>query len=118
MKYTCYNSSVPQESRKEINEKILYLIDNDKLDEFQISDNDIYNAYTGVGGLHGLNRSNYDNYSSYSEAKKEIENGQFFTPASLCRLVVESLNPSKDALIADLTFGAGGFFNFISVRPR
>ena len=56
MKYTCYDSMVPQESRKEFNEKILYLIDNDRLAEFQISDDDIYNAYTGIGGLHGLNR--------------------------------------------------------------
>lgn len=77
MKYTCYDSAVPQESRKEFNEKILYLIDNNKLEEFQISNDDIYNAYTGVGGLHGLNRNDYDNYASYSDAKKEIENGQF-----------------------------------------
>lgn len=118
MKYTCYDSAVPQESRKEFNEKILYLIDNDKQDEFQISNEDIYNAYTGVGGLHGLNRSDYNNYASYSDAKKEIENGQFFTPASLCRLVAECLNPSKDALIADLTCGAGGFFNFMPTESN
>ena len=118
MKYTHYDSSVPQESRKEFNEKILYLIDNAKLDEFQISNNDIYNAYTGVGGLHGLNRKDYDNYASYSDAKKEIENGQFFTPASLCRLVAECLNPLKDALIADLTCGMGGFFNFMPTESN
>lgn len=118
MKYTCYDSAVPQESRKEFNEKILYLIDNDKQDEFQISNEDIYNAYTGVGGLHGLNRSDYNNYASYSDAKKEIENGQFFTPASLCRLVAECLNPLKDALIADLTCGAGGFFNFMPTESN
>ena len=118
MKYTCYDSMVPQESRKEFNEKILYLIDNDRLAEFEISNDDIYNAYTGNGGLHGLKRSDYDNYASYSDAKKEIENGQFFTPPSLCRLIAESLKPAKDALIADLTCGAGGFFNFMPTESN
>lgn len=118
MKYTCYDSMVPQESRKEFNEKILYLIDNDRLAEFQISDDDIYNAYTGIGGLHGLNRSDYDNYAEYSDAKKEIENGQFFTPFFLCKLVAECLAPSNDAIIADLTCGAGGFFNFMPTESN
>lgn len=118
MKYTCSDSTIPQESRKEFNEKILYLLDNNKLAEFHISDNDVYNAYTGVGGLHGLDRKNYENYAAYSHAKKQIENGQFFTPDSLCRLVAECLNPSKDALIADLTFGAGGFFNFMPTESN
>lgn len=118
MKYACYDSTVPQESRKEFNEKILYLIDNDKLEEFQISNDDIYNAYTGIGGLHGLDRKDYDNYASYSDSKKEIENGQFFTPAPLCRLVAECLNPAKDALVADLTCGAGGFFNFMPTESN
>lgn len=118
MKYTCYDSMVPQESRKEFNEKILYLIDNDRLAEFHISDDDIYNAYTGIGGLHGLNRSDYDNYAEYSDAKKEIENGQFFTPFFLCKLVAECLAPSNDAIIADLTCGAGGFFNFMPTESN
>lgn len=113
MKYNYSNSFIPPYQRKEVNEKILYLIDNDKTEEFNISDEDIFNGYTGIGGLHNLNRNDYVNYSSYSNAKKEIENGQFFTPFSVCELISKCLNPSEDALVADLTCGMGRFFNFM-----
>ncbi len=36
----------------------------------------------------------------------------------LCHLVAESLKPSKDAIIADLTCGAGGFFNFMPTEAN
>ena len=80
MKYTASQSPIPQSSRKSLNEKVLYLIDSGKAAESGISQEDIYNAYTGNGGLHGLNRYDYDSYHTYSKAKKELENGQFFTP--------------------------------------
>ena len=118
MKYAVYDETIPQEQRREINEKLIYLIDSGKLDEYQISGNDVYNSYTGDGGLHGLDRHDYDNYTAYSNAKKEIENGQFFTPPILCQLIVESLCPSSDSLIADLTCGAGAFFNFMPVEAN
>ena len=84
MKYTPKGETIPQNMRQDLNEKILYLIRNDRTDEFGITQEDIYNAYTGFGGLHGLNRSDYASYSEYSEAKKEMENGQFFTPPAIC----------------------------------
>ena len=118
VKYPFYGETVPQDRRQEFNDKLLYLIGNGKTAECEISGADIYNLYTGDGGLHGLNRQDYDNYAEYSEAKKEIENGQFFTPPSLCRLVAESLDPAEDALIADLTCGAGGFFNFLPTESN
>ena len=49
-----------------------------------LTDEDIFNRYTGDGGLHGLRRSDYENYNAFSAAKKELENGQFFTPPPLC----------------------------------
>ena len=113
MKYAVCDTAVPQERRQETNEKLLYLIDSGKAGEYGISGGDIYNLYTGDGGLHGLRRQDYENYASYSEAKKEIENGQFFTPPLLCRLVAEALSPPPDAAVADLTCGAGAFFNFM-----
>ncbi len=113
MQYTYYNKNIPQNKRQEINDRILYLIENNKIKENGFCPDDVYNYYTGDGGLHGLQRQNYENYASYSEAKKEIENGQFFTPPMLCRLVAESLSPTADATIADLTCGSGAFFNFL-----
>ncbi len=113
MKYNDINERIPQERRKELNDKILYLIDADKAEESGVTKQDIYNAYTGDGGLHGLNRLDFNNYSEFSEAKKEIENGQFFTPHAICQLVAKSLNVDKGDLVADLTCGKGSFFNFM-----
>lgn len=107
MKYQYSPGPTDVESRKALNEKVLYLIDSGTAVQAGITGEDIYNAYSGDGGLHGLDRKSYDDYHSYSEAKKEIENGQFFTPPSLCQLVADALKPSQFDLIADLTCGRG-----------
>ena len=112
MKYPYHLTKIPQNQRKSLNEKVLYLIDNDALSANGIAAEDIYNAYTGDGGLHSLERADYDNYHEYSEAKKEIENGQFFTPPDLCEFVVSCLKIASHSLVADLTCGMGNFFNF------
>ena len=90
MKYEYHSGPSDAESRRTLNEKVLYLIDSGTAAQAGITGEDIYNAYTGDGGLHGLDRKDFDNYYSYSEAKKEIENGQFFTPPDLCRPGVKS----------------------------
>ena len=112
MKYQFSPAPSDPDSRKTLNEKVLYLIDSGTAEENGITPEDIYNAYTGDGGLHGLERGDFDNYHEYSEKKKEAENGQFFTPPELCQLVAESLAPSDCELVADLTCGKGSFFNF------
>ena len=78
MKYQYQPALFTVEQRRTLNEKVLYLIDSGTFQEYGITGEDIYNAYTGDGGLHGLERSDYTDYRSFSEAKKEIENGQFF----------------------------------------
>lgn len=118
MKYEYHPGPSDAESRRILNEKVLYLIDSSSAAQAGITGEDIYNAYTGDGGLHGLDRKDFDSYHSYSEAKKEIENGQFFTPPSLCQLVAETLKPSQLDLIADLTCGKGSFFNFFPTESN
>lgn len=118
MKYSYRTTIIPQDQRKALNEKVLYLIDNDSLSTNGITAEDVFNAYTGDGGLHGLNREDYDNYHEYSEAKKEIENGQFFTPPALCEFVVSCLKISSHSLVADLTCGMGNFFNFLPTEAN
>ena len=113
MKYPLPTEPIPQSARKQINEKLLYLIDNDACATYDVSKTDIFQAYTGRGGLHGLRRSDYNSYAAYSEAKKEAEDGQVFTPARLCQFVVDCLHIGQDDLIADLTCGMGTFFNFL-----
>lgn len=118
MKYTQQSITLSQEQRRTLNEKVLYLIDSDSAAESGITREDIYNAYTGDGGLHGLNCSEYENYHTYSDAKKEIENGQFFTPPLICQMVESSLRPGKSDLVADLTCGMGNFFNFLPTESN
>ena len=113
MKYPLTTEPIPQSARKQINEKLLYLIDNDACATYDVSKADVFQAYTGRGGLHGLRRSDYNSYAAYSEAKKEAENGQVFTPARLCQFVVDCLHIGQDDLVADLTCGVGTFFNFL-----
>lgn len=118
MKYHYVPAPTDTCSRKALNEKVLYLIDSNTCGQSGITPEDIYNAYTGDGGLHGLQRKDYEDYHAYSEKKKEIENGQFFTPPDICRLVAESLRPTSSDLIADLTCGKGSFFNFFPVEAN
>lgn len=101
MKYKIYQSSVKQKDREEFNRKLLKLIDNKETEKY------------GITGDGGLNRKDYDSYYTYSEEKKNIENGQFFTPPKLAELLVSSVEPSRDETVADLTCGAGAFFNFL-----
>ena len=112
------NEPIPQEARQELNDKILYLVDQDLAEQSGISREDIYNAYTGDGGLHGLKRSDFSNYHEYAEAKKEIENGQFFTPPALCQFIMEALSPAMDETVADLTSGIANFCNFMPLEAN
>ena len=95
-----------------------YLIDRGAYDTYGITKEDVFQGYTGNGGLHGLSRKDYENYHSYSEAKKELENGQFFTPPALCQFVVDCLQLERDDLVADLTCGMGNFFNVMPVEAN
>ena len=118
MKYKFLGQAIPQDSRQSVNDKILYLIDNDLCGEHNITNEDIYNAYTGDGGLHGLKFSDFDNYHSYSEKKKEVENGQFFTPHNVCKFIMDSLCLTDSDVVADLTCGMGTFFNFAPMESN
>ena len=73
MKYIARDERIPQDRRRELNDKILYLIDADLAEASGVSREDIYNAYTGDGGLHGLQRSDYDSYSDYPEINGRYE---------------------------------------------
>lgn len=116
--YKIYNKQVPQEKRKEINEKIIHLIQNNLCDKYNVTKEQVYNLYSGFGGLHGLNFNDYNSYHSFSEAKKEIENGAFFTPHILCKWIVDTLRISDHDTVLDLTAGMGNFFNWLPVQSN
>ena len=118
MKYQPQNLRFSLEQRRMLNEKVLYLIDSHSCAQYDITGDDIFNAYTGIGGLHGLNREDFDNYHEFSEQKKIFESGQFFTPPKLCELVMACLRLSEYDLVADLTCGMGNFFNHAPVETN
>ena len=118
MKYSYQMNTIPTNKRKELNDKVLYLIDSGEIEKIGLTPEELFNAYTGDGGLHELKRSDYTNYSEFSQAKKEMENGQFFTPPALCEFVAACLQVSESDIIADLTCGMGNFFNFMPVESN
>lgn len=115
MFYKNYDIKIPSEKREDFNNKILHVIKNKTK---ELSKEEIYNCYTGIGGLSGLDFSEFNNYSDFSKEKKRIEIGQFFTPHNICSDIVSLINPSKTDRIADLTCGTGNFFNFLPVKEN
>lgn len=113
MKYEYHPKRRTEQERRELNEQIIRLLQSEACEQAGVTDEDIFNRYTGDGGLHGLRRSDYENYNAFSAAKKELENGQFFTPPPLCEMIVSALRLSDTDLAADLTCGMGNFFNFL-----
>jgi len=112
-KYAAQQLVIPQEKRASINDKILYLITNDLVVKTGITAADIYNSFTGAGGLHGLACDDFANYNDYAEAKKEIEQGRFFTAPEICQCVVDCIRPCNKDIIYDMTCGMGRFFNYL-----
>ena len=78
--------TIPQDKRADINAKIIYMITNNLVEKTGFTAADIFNSYTGDGGLHELELKNFRNFHEYTEAKKEIEQGQFFTPRATRKL--------------------------------
>ena len=82
MKYEYYPKRRTEQERRELNEQILRLLQSEACEQAGVTDEDIFNRYTGDGGLHGLRRSDYENYNAFSAAKKEL---RFPAPASAGR---------------------------------
>ncbi len=110
MKYEITGAKIPLPQRRRLNEECLSALDGNGT---PMTPAEIFNSYTGVGGLHGLNYVDYGNYHDFSEAKKEIEQGQFFTTDALCAWVLDCIRPETRHKIADLTCGKGSFFNHL-----
>lgn len=110
MAYRIVPQAIPQDKREEYNDKILFAID--KADGC-VDQETVYNCYTGKGGLHGLKQNDFANYHDYAQAKKEFEMGQFFTPHTLCRSIVEIAAPEPEETVADICCGTANFFNFL-----
>ena len=101
---------IPADKRLDINKKILANLGS--LSDYGITLDDVFNSYSAKGGLHGLDRKDFVCYSDFSGAKKEFEEGQFFTPDDIVRQIYQLIEPGSSDLIADLTCGIGNFINY------
>lgn len=115
MKYQIYCDQIALRDRKAVNEICLAALEDDAP---SMTDEELFNKFTGAGGLHGLNYVDYGNYADFSEAKKEIEQGQFFTSDAICQWVLDCIRPEYRHRIADLTCGKGSFFNHLPVEEK
>lgn len=111
MTYEATTSQVPFDQRQATNHRLVNLILSGNTRE--LTRQDVYNQFTGKGALHGLEFSAYDSYYAFSEAKKQHEQGQFFTPDKLCQTIIQALQPPSRFKIADITCGKGSFFNYL-----
>lgn len=110
MKYRIIPQRIPKGQRAGINEEILKDILNGTN---SIPAELIYNRYSGLGGLHNLRQTDYSNFQEYALAKREFEMGQFFTPHTVCRDMVELLSPDPTDMVLDMCCGMGNYFNFL-----
>lgn len=62
MKYQSQALRFSLEQRRMLNEKVIYLLDSQSCNQYGITGDDIFNAYTGIGGLHGLSQEDFNNY--------------------------------------------------------
>lgn len=77
MKYKKSNVNIPQEQRKALNEKILYLLDNNLAQQYNISAEDVFNAYTGDGGFMILVLINLIPIMHFLKRKKKLKTVNF-----------------------------------------
>lgn len=124
MKYQSQALRFSLEQRRMLNEKVIYLLDSQSCNQYDITGDDIFNAYTGIGGLHGLSQEDFNNYHEYSEQKKLFESGQFFTPPKLCELdlnaykVARYLYPQANLVHGDIrAYQPGVRFDYVVGNP-
>ena len=103
MKYKSYNQTISADKRKSINEKILYCINNNLCEKFNITNEIIYNSYTGIGGLSGVNFNDYNSFYDYTKAKQSVENGQFYTTHKYAECLINCLEIKQNETVLDLT---------------
>lgn len=116
MHYKALDLVIPAEKREQFNRKILHVIRSGDLQG--LSHEEIFNAYTGKGGLHGESFNSYNSYHAYAEAKRAVEQGQFFTPDAVAEFLAESLDLRDTDLILDPAAGHGALLNHVPLLAR
>ena len=77
MKYQSQALRFSLEQRRMLNEKVIYLLDSQSCNQYGITGDDIFNAYTGIGGLHGLSRRTLTITMNTASRKSCLKAGSF-----------------------------------------
>lgn len=112
-RYKDMRKVVPHEKRKEINDKIIYMIDNNLINQYKFTPEIIFNFYTGDGGTFDVKFKDYNSFYEYSQEKKSLENGQFFTGQNESRKLIDILQINNDELVGELSCGSGALLNYL-----
>lgn len=116
MKYIPLSTPSTAKDRKDTNHRIVNLLLSGRTQD--LDREKVFSEFTGKGGLHGLEMADFDSFHAYTESKKEIEQGQFFTPDALCASIMTALQPPEVLKVADITCGKGSFFNYLPVESH
>lgn len=109
MKYQKLDLGITPENFQMVNDKLVEVLVAE--DRATFTDEQIYNAYSEKGGNHKLCFGEFDSFYAYSDAKRQIEQGQFFTPEDVIADIYTILKITDKDYICDPTAGKGGFIN-------
>lgn len=112
-RYKDMGKVVPHEKRKEINDKIVYMIDNNLVSQYRFTPEIIFNFFTGNGGLHGLDFKDFNSFYEFTQAKQEKELGAFFTNQEESKKLIDILQVNNDELVGELSCGSGALLNYL-----
>ncbi|MFQ6977422.1 MAG: hypothetical protein ACLRSD_10980 [Oscillibacter sp.] len=77
MKYEYYPKRRTEQERRELNEQIIRLLQSEACEQAGVTDEDIFNRYTGDGGLHGLRRGDYETTTHSARRKRSWKTASF-----------------------------------------
>ncbi|MFY8264461.1 N-6 DNA methylase [Clostridium perfringens] len=112
-RYKDMGKVVPHEKRKEINDKIVYMIDGQLCEKMGFNKTAIFNFFTGNGGLHGLDFKDFNSFYEFTQAKQEKELGAFFTNKEESKKLIDILQVNNDELVGELSCGSGALLNYL-----
>lgn len=77
MKYEYYPKRRTEQERRELNEQILRLLQSEACEQAGVTDEDIFNRYTGDGGLHGLRAATMKTTTHSARRKRSWKTASF-----------------------------------------
>jgi len=112
MRYNISTQTIPQEQRALLNAACIKQARyNLRGDEKLLTKANIFSVYSGHGAISGVERKKHSSFSDFIRAKRDEEQGQFFTSIDSANTITSILGVEKHATLFDPTCGIGVFAN-------